>query len=199
MRTAIIRYARRAVGLMVFEEIFRSPDIHSCHSLLRRVRCRHAGPCTCASRSGRPARTGAITLSRPLYANGRRHSCASRPAHRPPSRLVHACCVRAIRKLSLADGIAGTPRASQASPSGTDAGARPRVSLTVVTPKRRPPRWSILSAVTAAVRTDSDALDPGRHPQPVGVGARHRAARDRPHPGSVDPLLAARPSAWAQP
>jgi len=146
--------------LMVFEEIFRSPDIHSCYALLRRVHCLHAGSCTCALRSGRPAKTGAITPPRPLYANGRRRFCASRPAHRPPSRLVRAYCVRAIRKPSLADGIAGTPRASQASPSGTDAGARPRVS-----PDRRDPKTAA-TEVEHPVRRNCGRADGLRRARP---------------------------------
>ena len=112
---------------MDFEKIFRSPDIHPWHALLRRVRCRHAGPFTCPSRSGRPAKTCAITPPRPSCVNGRQRSCASRPACRPLSRRANACCVRAIRKPSLAGGIAGKPRVSRAAPSGTDAGARPLV------------------------------------------------------------------------
>ena len=138
---------------MDFEKIFRSPDIHPCHALLRRVRYRHAGPCTCASRSGRPAKTGAITLPNPLCANGRRHSCASHLASRPPSQPAHACCVRAIRKPSLASGIAGTPRVASASPSGTDAGARPRVS-----PNRHDP-------ATAATEVEQPVR---RDPRPCG-------------------------------
>jgi len=114
-------------GLMDFEKIFRSTDTHPCHAFLRRVRCQHAGPFTCPSRSGRPAKTCAITLPSPLCANGRRHYCSSRPAYRLPSWRANACCVRAIRKPSLSGGIAGTPRASIVSPSGTDAGARPLV------------------------------------------------------------------------
>jgi len=123
---SIFRYSPLAVG-MDFEEIFRSTDIRPCHASLRRVRCLHTGPFTGASRSGRSLKTCAIASPRPVDANGRRHSCASRPACRPLPRPARACGVRAIRKPSLAGGIAGTPRASSASPSGTDAGARPLV------------------------------------------------------------------------
>ena len=38
----------------------------------------------------------------PMCVNGRQRSCSSRPACRPLSRRANACCVRAIRKPSLA-------------------------------------------------------------------------------------------------
>ena len=98
----LIRYTELAVGLMDFEKIFRSPDIHPWHALLRKVRCRHAEPFTCPSRSGRPATTCAIMPLRPLCVHERQRSCAARPACRLLSRRAHACCVRAIRNPSLA-------------------------------------------------------------------------------------------------